>query len=199
MFRSAFGDGYTAISDDIEYFTIMGIDPGSRNLGIAIFYINMYTLEIIEIIPIPISLNKYFVYSNNRSSLTSRLFYLRQEFKEILEAYNPVAIAIESGFINPRMPGAVIPLASAITIMSSVIMKLDMDISIIDYPPSIIKKAVGANPLGNKSPVFNALSRNKEIKSIVNLDLLTEHCVDSIAIAYTMLIEIRKEGIICLI
>jgi Holliday junction resolvasome RuvABC endonuclease subunit len=83
--------------------------------------------------------------------------------------------------------------------MSSVIMQYDMDISIIDYPPSIIKKAVGANPLGNKSPVFNALSKNKEISNIVNLDLLTEHCVDSIAIAYTMLIEIRKEGILCLI
>lgn len=190
---------YTAKTDDIEYFTIMGIDPGSRNLGIAIFYINFNTLEILEIIPIPISLNKYFSYSSNKSGLTNRLFCLRKEFKDILEAYNPVAISIESGFINPRMPGAVIPLASAITIMSSVIMQYDFDVSIIDYPPSIIKKAVGANPIGNKSPVFNALSKNKEISNIVNLDLLTEHCVDSIAIAYTMLIEIRKEGIICLI
>lgn len=190
---------YIAVTNDIECFTIMGIDPGSRNLGIAIFYINSYTLDIEEIIPIPISLNKYFIYSSNKSSLTNRLHYLRQEFKEILEAYNPVAISIESGFINPRMPGAVIPLASAITIMSSVIMQYDMDISIIDYPPSIIKKAVGANPLGNKSPVFNALSKNKEISNIVNLDLLTEHCVDSIAIAYTMLLEIRREGVLCLI
>lgn len=191
---------YQAVSNsDPDYFTIMGIDPGSRNLGIAIFYIDIYTLDILEIIPIPISLNKYNIYANNRNGLTSRLFYLRQEFTDILMAYSPVAISIESGFINPRMPGAVIPLASAITIMSSVIMQYDFETSIIDYPPSIIKKAVGADPHGNKSPVFNALSKNKEISNIINLDLLTEHCVDSIAIAYTMLIEIRKEGTICLI
>lgn len=192
----------TLCTDDCynnNYFRIIGIDPGSRNLGVTIMFIDIETLEIMDIVPIPISLNKHNILDVNKISLISRLSYLRKEFERIVHAYNPIAVAIESGFINPRMPGAVIPLASAITAMSSVIMEYDRTITIIEYPPSIIKKAVGANPIGNKSPVFNALVANSEFEELVNLEVLTEHCVDSIAIAYTMLLDIREEGILCLI
>ena len=41
------------------FFTIMGVDPGSRNLGVSIFFIDVKTLNIVDIISIPISLNKY--------------------------------------------------------------------------------------------------------------------------------------------
>lgn len=108
-------------------------------------------------------------------------------------------IAIESGFINPRMPGAVIPLASAISIISDAAINIDPDVLIIEYPPSIIKKAIGANPIGNKSPVFNALEKNLEIVELIDIYPLTEHCVDSIAIAYTALLEIREKGVQCLV
>lgn len=178
---------------------IMGIDPGSRNLGVAIMEIDIDTLEIIDIIPIPISLNKYLINNYKTSHLYSRLTVLRREFEDIIDTFNPIAVAVESGFINPKMPGAVIPLANVLAIMTNVILENDTDTMIIEYPPSIIKKTIGANPVGNKSPVLEAISNNEEIKEIVDIDLLTEHNVDSIAIAYTLLVNLRKEGVLCLI
>ena len=180
------------------FFTIMGVDPGSRNLGISIFFIDVKTLNIVDIISIPISLNKYNILNTSRTGLTNRLAYLESEAERIIESFNPLMIAVESGFINPRMPGAVIPLASAISTISYAAINIDPDILIVEYPPSIIKRAIGANPIGNKSPVFNALEKNMEIVELIDIYPLTEHCVDSIAIAYTALLEIREKGIQCL-
>lgn len=182
----------------MQVFTIMGIDPGSRNLGISIFFIDFRTLNIVDIISIPISLNKYNILNTSRTGLINRLVYLESEAIRIIESFNPLLIAIESGFINPRMPGAVIPLASAISIIAKAAINVDPDVLIIEYPPSIIKRAIGANPIGNKSPVFNALEKNLEIVELIDIYPLTEHCVDSIAIAYTALLEIREKGIQCL-
>lgn len=181
-----------------EYFTIFGIDPGSRNIGVAIYFIDIMDLSIIKIVPIQISLDKY-VYTNfQNSNLHIRLLKLMKEMNGLLKAYQPVAVSIESGFINVRRPGAVIPLASAISIISSCVNLYDTNIKLIEYTPSIIKKTIGANPHGNKNPVFEALLKIDEVSNTIDINYLTEHTIDGIAIAYNLLKEIRRKGIQCL-
>lgn len=182
-----------------EYFTIFGIDPGSRNIGVAIYYVDIYTLEILKIIPIQISLDKYVFPNIQNANLHIRLLKLLKEMNGLIQAYNPVAIGIESGFINVRRPGAVIPLASAISIISSAAITHNSNIKLIEYTPSIIKKTIGANPHGNKNPVFEALLRIEEIDNLIDINYLTEHTIDGIAIAYNLLKEIRTKGIQCLL
>lgn len=184
---------------DREYFTIFGIDPGSRNIGVAIYYVDIIDLSIIKIIPIQISLDKYNYTNFQNSNLHIRLLRLMKEMNSLLIAFNPVAIAIESGFINVRRPGAVIPLASAISVISSCVNLYDSNLKMIEYTPSIIKKTIGANPHGNKNPVFEALLKIKEVDDLIDLDYLTEHTIDGIAIAYNLLKEIRIKGIQCLL
>lgn len=182
-----------------DCFTIFGIDPGSRNIGVAIYYISVYDLSIVKIVPIQISLDKY-VYTNmQNANLHIRLLKLMKEMNKLIEAYNPVAVSIESGFINVRRPGAVIPLASAISVISSCVNMYNTNIKLIEYTPSIIKKTIGANPHGNKNPVFEALLKIKEIDDLIDLNYLTEHTIDGIAIAYNLLKEIRTKGIQCLL
>ena len=65
----------------MQVFTIMGIDPGSRNLGVSIFFIDFRTLNIVDIISIPISLNKYNILNTSRTGLVNRLVYLESEAK----------------------------------------------------------------------------------------------------------------------
>lgn len=182
-----------------DYFTIFGVDPGSRNIGVAIYYVDIIDLSIIKIIPIQISLDKYNYTNFQNSNLHIRLLRLMKEMNNLLIAFNPVAIAIESGFINVRRPGAVIPLASAISVISSCVNLYDSNLKMIEYTPSIIKKTIGANPHGNKNPVFEALLKIKEIDDLIDLDYLTEHTIDGIAIAYNLLKEIRIKGIQCLL
>ena len=182
-----------------EVFSVFGIDPGSRNIGIAVYLIDIYTLEIVKIIPIQISLDKY-VYTNlHNANLHIRLLRLMKEMNGLLRAYNPLAIGIESGFINVRRPGAVIPLASAISVISTAVNDYNSEIKLVEYTPSIIKKTIGANPHGNKNPVFEALLKIKEVDDLVDLNYLTEHTIDGIAIAYNLLKEIRTKGIQCLL
>lgn len=184
---------------DRKYFTILGIDPGSRNIGVAVYYIDILDLSIIKIIPIQISLDKYLYTNIQNSNLHIRLLRLMKEMNGLLTAFNPAAVAIESGFINVRRPGAVIPLASAISVISSCVNLYDTNIKMIEYTPSIIKKTIGANPYGNKNPVFEALLKIKEVDNLVDLNYLTEHTIDGIAIAYNLLKEIRTKGIQCLL
>lgn len=182
-----------------EYFTIFGIDPGSRNIGVAIYFIDILDLSIIKIIPIQIALDKYNFINIQNANLHIRLLKLMKEIDGLLRAFDPVAVGIESGFINPRRPGAVIPLASAISVISTSINLYNTNIKLIEYTPSIIKKTIGANPHGNKNPVFEALLKIKEVDDLVDLNYLTEHTIDGIAIAYNLLKEIRTKGIQCLL
>lgn len=181
-----------------DYFTIFGIDPGSRNIGVSIFFINPHDLSIARVIPVQICLDKYNNYNFQNSLLHIRLLSLAKEINRLLKAFNPVAIGIESCFINPGRLGAVIPLASALSVISTSIILHDSNIKLIEYTPSIIKKTIGADPHANKDPIMEALERIEEINDIINLDLLTEHTIDGIAIGCTLLKEIREKGITCL-
>lgn len=181
-----------------NYFTIFGIDPGSRNVGVSVFFINPSDLSIARVIPIQICLDKYNNNNCQNSFLHIRLLLLGREIRRLLKAFNPVAIGIESCFINPGRLGAVIPLASAISVISSAIIYNDSNTKLIEYAPSIIKKTIGASPHANKDPILEALERIEEINEIINLDLLTEHTIDGIAIGCTLLKEIREKGITCL-
>ena len=47
--------------------------------------------------------------------------------------------------------------------------------------------------------MFEALLKIKEVDDLVDLNYLTEHTIDGIAIAYNLLKEIRTKGIQCLL
>lgn len=181
-----------------EQLNIIGIDPGSNNLGVCILSLDL-KLNILNINTIPVCLSSYSSENKVYSDLTTRLLYLMEEMAFIYNQFIPKIITIETSFINKNRPAAVIPLTSAISIIENTFVRLDNNIYITKFSPSIIKKSVKADPIGKKQPVYDALKKIDEINNLIELDALTEHEIDAIAIAYTQLLNLRQKGVLCLV
>jgi Holliday junction resolvasome RuvABC endonuclease subunit len=71
----------------------------------------------------------------------------------------------------------------------------DANVKFITYEPAIVKKLVGATAHGNKVAVKTAVGSVSELMSVLDAEVLSgydEHGVDSIAVAYTHLLKLRR-------
>lgn len=181
------------ISDD---FHIMGIDPGTRNIGVSIFTLNG-KLQVIGIITFNLNVDIE-TDTGIHDTLLDRTSKLYRLITSLYYIYNPSMVSIESSFINSRMLGAVIPLTKAIGAIESAIFNMDKYAKVISIPPGVIKKLFDAKQVG-KDAVTDALLKHTELMEFVNTKVMTEHEIDAIAITYSLLRYLRKsEGMTCL-
>jgi hypothetical protein len=113
--------------------------------------------------------------------------------------FQPSAIASEDAFFNRRTPGAYAPLLKSIQSIREAVIEYDPFMPFVLLEPSVIKVGVGAVNWSkkngtNKSSVLDALLSNAEFKvpSPTPLSTLSEHAIDSLAIAYTRLKQLRS-------
>jgi Holliday junction resolvasome RuvABC endonuclease subunit len=175
----------------METFNIIGIDPSSSNVGISIMAIDI-SLNIEKINTILLNLDNLPQYNNGIDKLTNRLYILRHKITEVMRQYTPFMVGIENSFINLRRPGAMGPLSQSIFAIESGILDYNSYISFNKYPPSIIKKEVGAKFSAGKDEVLNACNMIPSISNLINLNMVSEHEVDATAIAYTLLSDIKQ-------
>lgn len=166
-------------------FNIIGIDPG-RNLGVALFTIDSNTLDIISI-----ESTTYILPAE--LFLTSRLNILHNIIDKYLNITNPIAVGIETAFAH-RFPKAVMQLSQYTAVIEHTIYTYNNNIKMYRLPPTLIKtrinKVVGGK--ATKDDMLAAVSAIEEITNKTNLIFKTEHEIDAIAIAYTMLQDIRQ-------
>lgn len=180
-------------------FNIMGIDPGSRNVGVCVYELNG-KLEVISLITytLYIDSNKN-EHKGIHDNILERTDKLESIIKMLYYLYNPVMVAMESSFINMNRMGAVIPLTKSIHSIESILYKIDKHIKILSIPPGVIKKVFNSKQVG-KDAVLTALGNNEMLVSKLDRKKeISEHEVDAIAIAYTLLEFIKtSEGMICI-
>lgn len=178
-------------------FNIMGIDPGSRNVGVSIYNLNA-----------DLSINRVTTHNLNidiendngiHENILDRTKKLSTIIKMLYAIYTPSIVAMESSFINTSRMGAVIPLTKSIHTIESSIYEIDSYAKILSIPPGVIKKIFGSKQIG-KDAVSVALDKNLELVSkVVDRKNITEHEIDAIAIAYTLLEYIKTTGgMICI-
>ena len=184
---------------DLDYtktIRIIGCDPGTTYTGVAILELRLPDLEIVSIkthlidmygITNPLMLN---------TDLQSRLNYLYGKFNMLLNYVNPFSVSIESPFINRFRPQAVVPLSQSLMALELAAMHHNPYLMITKYPPSTIKNAVGAKGGADKIGVLDALWKVEEVSKLINLNNITEHEVDGIAIAYTNLRLLRNNKVL---
>ena len=172
-------------------FNIFGIDPG-KNTGIAIINVNIDNLTINNIETVRLKLDKTtyeydFDFINN-------IFYLKEYLNKMLINYNPVAIGYETAFLNTKFPNAIGQLSQYTCILDMVSREYNPFIKIYRYAPmlakSLFNKSVGGK--ADKNDMLEALKSNIELNSFVNLDKISEHEVDAVAMAYITLQKIRS-------
>lgn len=168
---------------------ILGIDPGN-NIGITIYTLDAMTLEILSIETRTIILDNY-VHDDKIDRLLHRMVVLGNAINEILWTYNPSAIAIEEAFLNMRFPNAVMQLSRYIGVVLYNAQMFNPFIKLFKYPPMYVKKYIGAHGVF-KDDVTNAVAQYQDITSKISLVGLTEHEIDSIAIGYVAINEIKR-------
>ena len=179
----------------MDKFYIMGIDPGSNNVGVSIFELDG-KLEIVKIHTYNLVLN---VDESNGiyDAVVDRLNKLSFMIKAIYNMYTPTMVGMESCFINPGRLGAVIPLSRSIHTIETSIVSLDAYAKIISIPPGLIKKIFGVSQKG-KGVVSEGLKSKLYLTSKIKKEL-SEHEIDAVAITVTLLEYIKTtDGMSCI-
>lgn len=171
-------------NDDI--YTIIGTDPGGH-LGIGILYVDIYTLEIKKIDSTTITLEKYI----KNDTMIDRLVLLENIIIKMYNDIQPAAVSMEVSFMNMKYPNAVMILTQYVSTIEKTWYNCNPFLKIYKYAPMYIKSKMSGTGKADKDDMRVAMSKNKELKKLVDLNNMSEHEVDAVSIAYTALLEIR--------
>lgn len=178
-------------------YNILGIDPGMKT-GIGALGIDYRTNLIVSAEGFTIKTDRLFDLSGLQSDVHSErkiaLYNLQRAVLYYLTVYNPVEVAMEAPFFNRFSPMTYGSLVEIVTMISSTIIAFNPNIRITMYPPMTVKKWVGAkaaakNTEKGKILVKDAVKNIPEIMNtmLVNIDDLSEHAIDGVAIGYTLI------------
>lgn len=170
-------------------FKVIGIDPGT-NTGMAIFEVDS-EFSIVNVTTVNCNLNTYI--NDTMSGLikdADRYLALHDLVNEVLEEHNPVAIAIESAFINSRFMGAGMKVAGYVAVVMLSIKKFNKDIVICKLAPKSIKKFMGD---GTADKDKMKLMLGDEVINHIDITKETEHTIDALSIGLN-LITLLKES-----
>lgn len=182
--------------------TIIGIDPGSDTLGVGILKIDVSTFTIIS----SSGLTLHGAKAGRGSWITElhgdrqgRIETHRENLLELFCATQPTWIACESPFINRRRPNAYGALVEVICAIRYAVFQYDVWCQLSMFDPPTVKKAVGVSgktggPDGKRlmqkavleMPIF---CYNGEIP----IELLDEHAIDALAVAYTQYLTLKEK------
>lgn len=168
---------------------IVGIDPGSQTLGLAILEFDTTTKEIVKTTAITYVGTKLPYMSDWITKLhgerAARIIAHRENLTEIFKSINPTAVYCESPFYNPGRPmayGALVEVLSAIRLS---IINWSQWVGLESVDPPTVKKAVGARGGAKKDEMMVAVqAMEKELKLDKSPSEYDEHCIDAIAVAY---------------
>ena len=177
---------------------LLGIDPGSSTLGVAILELDSITFSIVATTAYTIEATKLELFNTLDLRLPERERRLRAISKAIslcLEDYKPLTLAIESPFFNSRKPSAYAVLIETMYVLKQTARAYDLNLPIIEVDPPTAKKAIGVRrlkakerrrlKLTTKDLVREALLPLTALKLTSDIDSLDEHSLDAIAVAYS--------------
>ena len=169
-------------------FNIIGIDPGT-NTGIAVYTIDT-NFNILNIDTYTILLNNYVNEDNTVLGKDSeRYLVLGNLIEELLEKYNPIAIALESAFINKKFMGSGMKVMGYISVILYVIKKFNPNILLCKLAPKSVKKKAG-DATANKDKMKELV--NETILQYIDIEKESEHSIDAISIGYSLLNLIKN-------
>lgn len=180
---------------------IVSIDPGSSTTGIAVFEIDVVSLEIMKSFAWTIDVSKLVSKNSWDESIYDnrfcRLNLLKDYLYNVFCQYKPIMVGSESPFINSRFPAAGIALTETLCKIKEAIFDYDRWLSLKLISPSSTKNAVGAAGNADKFAMTNKVAGLAPIiKLAMNPYELDEHSIDALAVGYaTYLTHITKNGV----
>jgi Holliday junction resolvasome RuvABC endonuclease subunit len=180
----------TPLSDALFRIRIIGIDPGSTELGLCILDFDIRTMKILFVKPFTVYVDKLSqseTLIRTRGARFARLTALRATLFDVFTEHMPQIIVSEAPFYNPRMPGAFAPLVETMDVITRAVNDYDPVARLDTLAPSIVKKGVeSAAGSNNKDLVRDALQKIPDLTlDAATVARLSTHATDATAVAYT--------------
>lgn len=184
----------------LNNFTIVGIDPGISHLGMSAISV---TPDLSKIDAIYFQTNDgdkadlEYITTTTIEERFTKILHHKRVLKRWFDRHNPSFVIYEKPFIHGNRPTAFGALVESIMCIKQACYEFNPFIDIYEYTPLNIKKSVHAQNYQGKNFMTDALINIPEIKPFIEnyLGFIDEHSIDSIAIAYTHLINLR-EGLV---
>jgi len=176
-------------------YKIISIDPGN-NIGVSIYELTADTHSVVSIETKTIVLNNYAGAIVLEDRLLEKLIHINKVCNELYNTHSPLALVVESAFLNSKFPKAVMQLSQYIATIELVFKQNNQLIKIFRYPPKLVKARIANNGNADKNMMLASVNKIEEITKKVNTNLLTEHEIDSLAIGYTAILEFRKNPVL---
>ena len=171
--------------------SIVGIDPGTQNLGVAVLLINIVSFKIVyseawTIVGSRLA-GKDSWAEELHGARFSRIAALEQNLLNIFRHFRPLEIACESPFYSQRHPQAFGALTEVICGVRNAVINYDQwkYLHLID-PPSV-KQAVGAKGNAQKEIIKEKILQLTELcySGNIPIQFLDEHSIDALAVGYS--------------
>lgn len=188
------------LSPCLNHFTLISIDPGLNNVGVAIFEIDTQPFKIASIQAFTLKSERLIDDSclddDDHMERLHKRYTIGKALRRILEDHKPDIVASESPFFDRRKPGSFQILTEVLTTIFDTIVAHNPLTRFSMVPPQLAKAVLGVAGQKGKEVVREAMEKQTEITSVLQnpLELIDEHAIDAIAVGYTWIV--RKSGLI---
>ncbi len=175
-------------------YNLLAIDPGTNQMGVSIFAMDMVAFKIQKIRSWTIGVkelkNETGLVEEFHSASFLKLMKIKKVIGDLLVEENIHHVAYEAPFMGMLQPSAYGPLVALMTIVHMSVVEFGQDVRFTIFPPQTVKKSIGVAGKKGKEVVLEAI---KNIPAIMialqeghcQLDDLDNNAVDSVAVGYT--------------
>lgn len=182
-----------------ETFTLLAIDPGLNNTGVAVFTVQIDPPALLRIEAETLKADRLI----NTSGLDDedyiervhKRYAMRSALLKFLRHYRPDVTACESPFFDRRKPGSFAVLSEVLTTLFDTVTGHHPSVRFTLIEPLTAKAVLGVAGQKGKEVVKVAISELPSILEALegSLDDLDEHAIDAVGIGVTYLV--RKMGL----
>lgn len=176
-----------------QEFTIMAIDPGLNNTGVAIYRMQTEPVKVLSITAMTLKAERLIDDSGlDDEDFMERLhkrYAMGRALKRLLETYDPCIFVSESPFFDRRKPGSFAVLTEVLSELFDTVIAYNPLIRTSVVEPLLVKKVLGVAGQKGKEVVKEAMEKERYIieRLSVPLDHLDEHGIDAVGVGYTWL------------
>jgi Holliday junction resolvasome RuvABC endonuclease subunit len=178
-------------ADSGSLISVVGIDPGTTTLGVAVVWIDLNTMQIVSSEAMTFRGDRLrdeesSWLGNLHNDRLARICALESALLHFLQQVRPFLIASEAPFISMRQPQAYGALTEVMCGILNAVMFYDAWKPLYRIDPPSVKKRVGVAGNADKHAVKHAVMQLPDLHYAGDVPLaqLDEHSIDALAVAY---------------
>ena len=174
-------------------FTLIAIDPGLNNIGIAVYTLQLTPFRILSIDAQTIKEDRVcedsYYSEEGAMDRYSKRKRMVSALMKVIQAHPPAYFISESPFFDRRKPSSFAVLTEVLVDIQDSVRELDDRIHMSFVSPQSAKKSLGVAGIKGKEIVREALSKQAELLAVLHpgMDDLDEHAIDSVVVGYSFI------------